>query len=41
MKPLATLLVLTLLLSQLAACGSKGPLALPDQKPAAIQKTSK
>ena len=41
MKPFATLLALTLLLMQLAACGSKGPLTLPDQKPADTQKTSK
>lgn len=42
MKSLATLLALTLLL---AACGSKGPLTLPEQKPgqdsASTQKTSK
>lgn len=41
MKPLTTLLALTLLLVQLAACGSKGPLTLPEQKPADSQKTSK
>jgi hypothetical protein len=41
MKPFATLLALTLLLAQLAACGSKGPLTLPDQKPADTQKTPK
>jgi predicted small lipoprotein YifL len=41
MKPFVTLLALTLLLSQLAACGSKGPLTLPDQKPANTQNTSK
>ena len=41
MKPYATLLALTVLLAQLAACGSKGPLVLPEQKPADIQKTSK
>lgn len=38
MKSLATLLALTLLL---AACGSKGPLTLPEQKPADSAKTSK
>jgi predicted small lipoprotein YifL len=41
MKSLAPLLALTLLLAQLAACGSKGPLTLPEQKPAETQKTSK
>jgi predicted small lipoprotein YifL len=41
MKSLATLLALTMLLAQLAACGSKGPLTLPEQKPADSQKTSK
>lgn len=41
MKPLAHLLALTLLLAQLAACGSKGPLTLPESKPADAQKTSK
>ncbi len=41
MKPLTTLLALTLLLAQLAACGSKGSLTLPEQKPADSQKTSK
>lgn len=41
MKSFPTLLALTLLLAQLAACGSKGPLTLPDQKPADTQKTSK
>jgi predicted small lipoprotein YifL len=41
MKPLAILLALTVLLTQLVACGSKGPLFLPAQKPADTQKTSK
>lgn len=41
MKSLATLLTLTILLAQLAACGSKGPLTLPEQQPADTQKTSK
>jgi predicted small lipoprotein YifL len=41
MKSLAPLLALTLLLAQLAACGSKGPLTLPDAKPAETSKTSK
>lgn len=41
MKTLASLLALTLLLAQLAACGSKGPLTLPEQKPADAQKSSK
>jgi predicted small lipoprotein YifL len=41
MKTLGTLLALTLLLTQLAACGSKGPLTLPEQKPADVQKLSK
>lgn len=41
MKTIATLLALTLLTAQLAACGSKGALTLPEQKPADTQKTSK
>jgi predicted small lipoprotein YifL len=41
MKSLASLLALSLLLAQLAACGSKGPLTLPEQKPVDTQKTSK
>ncbi|MEW6132994.1 MAG: lipoprotein [Pseudomonadota bacterium] len=41
MKTLAFLLALTFLLTQLAACGSKGPLTLPEQKPADTQKSSK
>jgi predicted small lipoprotein YifL len=41
MKSLATLLSLAVLLTQLAACGSKGSLTLPEQKPADTQKTSK
>jgi predicted small lipoprotein YifL len=41
MKPIATLLAVTMLLAQLAACGSKGSLYLPDEKPADSQKSSK
>lgn len=41
MKSPAFLLALSLLLAQLAACGSKGPLILPEQKPADTQKSSK
>lgn len=41
MKPIATLLTMAMLLTQLAACGSKGSLYLPDQKPADTQKSSK
>ena len=41
MKKLAAFLALTALLAQLTACGSKGPLFLPEQQPADTQKTSK
>ena len=41
MKSLVSLLALTVLLAQIAACGSKGPLTLPEQKPADPAKTSK
>ena len=41
MKNLTSLLVATLLLAQLSACGSKGPLTLPEQKPASNQNTGK
>jgi predicted small lipoprotein YifL len=41
MKSLANLLLLAMLLSQLSACGSKGSLTLPEQKPADSQKTTK
>lgn len=41
MKSLVSLLALTVLLAQLAACGSKGSLILPEAKPADTAKTSK
>lgn len=40
MRTLASLFALSLLLVQLAACGSKGPLILPQPQPDS-QKTSK
>jgi predicted small lipoprotein YifL len=41
MKSFTAYLALAVFLTQLAACGSKGSLTLPEQKPADSQKTSK